>query len=167
MSYVQCPLMIYYDGISAKTTDPTGFEWDQELQMPKLGTARTYSYTLRQVAVPAHVRGRSGHVSFLRTLQNYSVSDFRRGGLTLPTIEGSLANIRTNNGCTNLFGTVLGGPDCKIANADPGNKYTAAKTGAQTDKTAVMPQEAEEHHLTRERIADRHEEEEPTTVERT
>ncbi|QQP51858.1 Hypothetical protein FKW44_013329, partial [Caligus rogercresseyi] len=77
--------------------------WDQELQMPLLGCARTYSYANRQIVVPAISGINDINRPFLRAITTLSLTDYMRGGLFLLELEGSRATIRDRSGGNAVF----------------------------------------------------------------
>ncbi|QQP50741.1 Hypothetical protein FKW44_011861 [Caligus rogercresseyi] len=63
---------------------PMGFEWDQELMIPALGSARTYVYRSNQIIVPNLSSFQAENLRFLRELDNFTTLATNRGRILLP-----------------------------------------------------------------------------------
>ncbi|QQP57079.1 Hypothetical protein FKW44_001951 [Caligus rogercresseyi] len=79
--------------------------------MPKLGTARSYIYASDQIVIPAISGFDHDNLLFLSAICNYSAHDLKKGGLHIPTIEGSESLIQsggTRKGEGNASGATCG-----------------------------------------------------------
>ncbi|QQP35196.1 Hypothetical protein FKW44_023510 [Caligus rogercresseyi] len=83
---------------------PQGFDWDQELMMPRLGTARTYSYVTDQIIIPCLTSFQNVNTRFLRSLTNYHSIDVNRGGILLPKQINGLSIPGASIDANALFG---------------------------------------------------------------
>nr|QYV43091.1 MAG: hypothetical protein [Totiviridae sp.] len=109
-----------------------GFEWDADLQCPKIGSVRTYSYVHRYMAVPVITSHDEANMPFLRWLETYAgTKEERKGGLTLPRSLGMYANVQDEMSIGAMMSDVLTGDGWRSASS--GRRIVGGSSS--TDKT--------------------------------